>query len=294
MRDNGDSWDYSFSDTANGVRFTSTTEIDSNNSDAWNTQTSYYTADGSGVQELDTVNDDLTQTKTYYDVAGGPWAGSYLVEYTNYVSTDGQIRRQTGLLDDGNRWDHRWENGHGNPGAFSYGTIDSANLDPNKASYRDYYNASRQYIRATGVRDNGDTYDYSYNPVSGAVTSTTEIDSNNSDAWSTQTNTYNGTGSAIIRQDTVFDNGDIAAWTWQNGFGNAGTSEHIDWDVSGSKPWWQQTADYNAASQLSRFETIFDDRSKSVDSFSNDANAGWTQRTQLFDAAGALTRSTQI
>lgn len=88
------------------------------------------------------------------------------------------------------------------------------------------------------------------------------------------------------------DNGDTWQWIWENGYGNAGTSERIDWDTSGTKPWWHQVADYNAANQLSRFETYYDDNTKVIDNFSNDANAGWTKRTDLYSAAGALTSQT--
>ena len=236
--DNGDSRDYSYAD--NGARYTSTTEIDSNNDAVWSRQTSYYTADGQRITHVSQLNDDGTVENTHYDVAGAAWAGAAWQSYTDYRGTDGRIYRQTGLSDTGDRWDHQWDNGHGNVGAYSYGYIDA----------------------------------------------------NNDEWFRSYSNKYDTSGERIIQQNGTDDLGDSWQWIWENGYGNAGSSERIDWDTSGTKPWWHEVADYNAANQLTRFETYYDDNTKVVDNYSNDANAGWTKRTDIFNAAGALSSQT--
>ncbi len=152
------------------------------------------------------------------------------------------------------------------------------------------YDAAGNRTRSSGLRDNGNAWDYTYNPDGSQLR--TEIDANNDEWYRSYTNTYDASGQKIVQQTGVLDNGDSWQWVWENGHGNAGSSERIDWDTSGTKPWWHEVADYNAANQLTRFETYYDDNTKVVDNYSNDANAGWTKRTDIFNAAGALSSQT--
>lgn len=97
----------------------------------------------------------------------------------------------------------------------------------------------------------------------------------------------------IKRQAGVTDAGNEWLTSWQNGMGQAGPSQRIDWDNVGAQAWWRQTADYDAQSRLARFETVFDNGTKSVDTYNFDTTQTWTKLTQVYSATGTLISQTQ-
>ena len=253
---------------------------------SYRTYTLNYNVDGKLVKQTfvrdngqtdEYVLDPVTGKRTSWIALDTNGSETWTSRKSDY-NDQGQVTTLTQINDDGTR---------------AVTTYDVANAQA-YVSVTSYYDTQNRLVRQTGLQDNGNFWERQWDNGygNGGAQSTSYIDANNDEWYASYTNSYDASGQKIVRQTGVSDNGDTWQWIWENGFGNAGNAERIDWDTSGTKPWWQQVADYNAANQLTSFETYYDDKSKVVDNFSNDANVGWTKRTDTFNAAGVLSSQT--
>jgi hypothetical protein len=112
------------------------------------------------VYQVREVADDGTYKDTYIASASS-YVGAGWTTHTNYYTKANLLIEQKGTGTDGDQWDHKWDNGYGNAGAYSYGYIDTANNDTYREA-RNYFDAANRFIKQTGTDDAGEQWEWTW------------------------------------------------------------------------------------------------------------------------------------